>query len=93
MCQLNFNKRRRKSSLMPDFKNLITNENKQAEDSRKQLRKRGKKNTLEKITEVKKNILRTKESFKQQNTETGSKNLRPNNNTRQIRCFTKLVIR
>lgn len=28
---------------MPDFKNLITNENKQAEDSGKQLRKRGKK--------------------------------------------------
>lgn len=43
MCQLYFNKRRKKSSLMPDFKNLITNENKQAEDSGKQLRKRGKK--------------------------------------------------
>ena len=43
MCQLYFNKRRKKSSLMPDFKNLITNENKQAEDSGKQLRKREKK--------------------------------------------------
>lgn len=43
ICQLYFNKRRKKSSLMPDFKNLITNENKQAEDSGKQLRKRGKK--------------------------------------------------
>jgi len=29
ICQLYFNKRRKKSSLMPDFKNLITNENKQ----------------------------------------------------------------
>lgn len=44
---------------MPDFKNLITNENKQAEDSGKQLRKRGKKKkTLEKIRKVKKNILK-----------------------------------
>lgn len=43
MCQLNFNKRRRKSSLMPDFKNLITNESKQAEDSGKRLRKKGRK--------------------------------------------------
>lgn len=44
MCQLYFNKRRKKSSLMPDFKNLITNESKQAEDSGKQLMKREKKN-------------------------------------------------
>lgn len=45
---------------MPDFKNLITNENKQAEYSGKQLRKRGKKKkkTLEKIRKVKKNILK-----------------------------------
>lgn len=57
MCQLYFNKRRKKSSLMPDFKNLITNENKQAEDSGKQLTKREKK-TLEKIMKVKKNILK-----------------------------------
>lgn len=57
MYQLYFNKRRKKSSLMPDFKNLITNENKQAEDSGKQLTKREKK-TLEKIMKVKKNILK-----------------------------------
>lgn len=57
MCQLYFNKRRKKSSLMPDFKNLITNESKQAEDSGKQLMKREKK-TLEKIMKVKKNILK-----------------------------------
>lgn len=42
---------------MPDFKNLITNESKQAEDSGKQLMKREKK-TLEKIMKVKKNILK-----------------------------------